>query len=570
MINPYIDRFWKSNWDNHVSDLKNEEFDVNYINLIKPTFNEYPDRLAFEFFGKNFKFKELDKLSNQFANMLYENGFRREDIVGINLPNIPQYIIAILGILKAGCIVSGVSPLLSANQISYQLNDLGSKGKRVALFTLDTSFMSDIAEQMKKIHNLDLIIATKVSSFTPNSDELIASFGENPNISIPEYREKTILNYSEDIQNNYSSKELNIEIKPSDIGWIQYTGGTTGLPKGAMLTHRNRVSNFKSLKEWLKWHKGQDVMLSGFPFFHIGGLNLCEICLYLAATQLIVINPRDTDYIIKLIDLYQPTMMANVPSLYQLLMNRQEFKELDHSKLRLCISVASPFPKESQIELENIIGKNKLLEVFGMTELSPIATMNPYLGKKKLGTIGMPIQNVHLKIIDPIDETPVPLGENGEILVKGPLVMKGYYNKPEETANAIDKDGYMHTGDIGLMDEDGYITIVDRKKDMIIVGGFKVFSTKIEDILSKHPAIGMIALIGIPNPRRPGSEIVKAFIQVNPNFRYNGTEDDLKENINSFARKNCAPYEVPKIIEFVSSLPLTSVGKIDKKILRTR
>jgi long-chain acyl-CoA synthetase len=251
-------------------------------------------------------------------------------------------------------------------------------------------------------------------------------------------------------------------------------------------------------------------------------------------------------------------------------MNRQEFKELDHSKLRLCISVASPFPKESQIELENIIGKNKLLEVFGMTELSPIATMNPYLGKKKLGTIGMPIQNVQLKIIDPIDETPVPLGENGEILVKGPLVMKGYYNKPEETANAIDKDGYMHTGDIGLMDEDGYITIVDRKKDMIIVGGFKVFSTKIEDILSKHPAIGMIALIGEPNPDRPGSEIVKAFIQINPNFRHNGTEGDLKENINSFARKNCAPYEVPKIIEFVSSLPLTSVGKIDKKTLRTR
>jgi len=262
-------------------------------------------------------------------------------------------------------------------------------------------------------------------------------------------------------------------------------------------------------------------------------------------------------------------MLANVPSLYQLLMKKQVFKELDHSKLRVCISAAAPFPKESQIELESIIGKNKLLEVFGMTELSPIATMNPYMGKKKLGTIGMPIQNINLKIVDPITGAVVPLGENGEILVQGPLVMEGYHNKPEETKIALDEDGYMHTGDIGFMDEDGYITIVDRKKDMIIVGGFKVFSTKVEDVLSKHPAVGMVALIGIPNPDRPGSEIVKAYIQLHPDYEFDGKAEVLKEDITKFANENCAPYEVPKIIEIVGELPLTPVGKINKKVLRT-
>jgi long-chain acyl-CoA synthetase len=265
---------------------------------------------------------------------------------------------------------------------------------------------------------------------------------------------------------------------------------------------------------------------------------------------------------------YHPTNLSNVPSLYQLLMRNPKFKELDHSQLRFCFCSASPFPKESQGELESIIGKNKLIEVWGMTELSPVATVNPYLGVKKLGTVGLPIQNVELKIVDPDSREEVPLGEAGEILVAGPLVMPGYHNKPDETKNAIDKDGYMATGDVGIMDSDGYIKIVDRTKDMIIVGGFKVFSAKIEDVLSKHPAIGVIALIGTPNPNRPGSEIVKAYIQLHPEYEYNGSEDVVKEDIIKFARENCATYEVPKIIEFVDELPLTPVGKIDKKILR--
>jgi long-chain acyl-CoA synthetase len=262
--------------------------------------------------------------------------------------------------------------------------------------------------------------------------------------------------------------------------------------------------------------------------------------------------------------------MANVPSLYQMLMANPKFKELDHSGLGTCISAAAPFPKESQAELESIIGEGKLLELYGMTETSPVSTMNPSRGKKKMGTVGMPFLNVACKLVDPASGEAVPLGEPGEIWVKGPLVMQGYFNKPDETDSAIDADGYMHTGDVAIMDEDGYITIVDRTKDMIIVGGYKVFSSKVEDVLSKHPAIGLLALIGHPNPDRPGSEIVTAYVQLDPVFDFDGDEKALRENIIHFAREKCAPYEVPKKIEFIDEMPLTAVGKIDKKVLRKK
>ena len=254
--------------------------------------------------------------------------------------------------------------------------------------------------------------------------------------------------------------------------------------------------------------------------------------------------------------------------LYQMLLENPKFKAMDHSTLGTVISAAAPFPQESQMELENIIGKGKLLELYGMTETSPVSTMNPSKGKKKLGTVGMPFLNTDVKLVDPGSGEEVPVGEPGEICVKGPLVMQGYFNKPEATREAVDEDGYMHTGDVAIMDEDGFLKIVDRTKDMIIVGGFKVFSSKVEDVISKHPAVGVMALIGEPNPERPGSELVKAYIQKSPDFAFDGTDDELKADIISFAKEKCSPYEVPKQIDLIEEMPLTAVGKIDKKVLR--
>jgi len=279
-------------------------------------------------------------------------------------------------------------------------------------------------------------------------------------------------------------------------------------------------------------------------------------------------NPRDTEHICKELAKYRPTALVNVPSLFQMLIANPEFKQLDHSNLETCVSAAAPFPEESQRELESIVGRGKLCEVYGMTETSPLTAMNPLRGKKKLGSIGLPLLNTDLVLKDPDTGKVVELGQPGEICVKGPMVMKGYYMLPDETALVFDEEGWFHTGDVAVQDDEGYLRIVDRTKDMIIVSGFKVFSKKVEEVLCQHPAIEMVALIGVPNPERPGSELVKAMVTVMPGYDYGGDEDTLKADILKMAKEKLSPYEVPKFIDVRDELPLTAVGKVDKKVLR--
>lgn len=564
----YAQRFWMKNWDDGLEDLEYEKYNKTYIDLISPNFRDFPDERAYAYLGIEATFQELDEISNQFANMLLDHGFKKGDIVAINLPNMPEYLISVIGTIKAGCIVSGVSPLLSAVQVQYQLEDLGAKDKKVALVTLDAAFESNIMKIANKIDRTRLIITTNVAGFLPGWKRFLGKLlGKVPKGKVSPIPGKTVLDFHKDVIEKYPSIGVNIEITPDDVGWIQYTGGTTGPPKGAMLTHRNCSHNILAITTWMQWERNDGILLSGFPMFHIAGLTLAEVGPAIGWPQILIPNPRDTAHIVEEMKNYNVTNLVNVPSLYQMLIKEEEFKEMDHSDLGICISAAAPFPKESQVELERIIGEGKLLELYGMTETSPVSTMNPAVKEKKLGTVGMPILNVKCKIVDPLSDELVPLGEAGEICIGGPLVMKGYYNQPEETKHAIDDDGYMHTGDVGIMDDDGYIRIVDRTKDMINVGGYKVFSSKIEDELSKHPAIDMMALIGIPHPNRPGSEIVKAYIQIHPNYDYEN-EESLKQDILDYADEILAPYEVPKEIQFTKEIPLTAVGKIDKKVLR--
>lgn len=563
-------QFWRKSWDPGVTDLDPKVWEISYPEAIRPVFELYPNQLALEFLGIEITFKELDEYSNQFANMLIEHGFKVGDIVGLNLVNTPQYVIAWLGTLKAGCAVSGVSPLLSSEQIEYQINDLGSAGNKVALVTLDAIFEHRLKPISSKLPQLELVIATNVADFLPKIKQVLGKLLKKvPKGKVTPLEGKKVINFM-DVLDIYSTELPDVKITPDDLAYIQYTGGTTGPPKGAMLTYRSSMADLLIVQHWLNWDdtRGTGIAVSGFPFFHIAGLFFCLNCVYLGWTQLLIPNPRDTNHICKVIEKYKPTAYVNVPSLYQILLKNPKFKQLDHSNCEACISAAAPFPVESQKEFESIVGKGKLIEAYGMTECSPLTTMNPSKGKKKLGSIGLPYQNLDLKLVDPATGEEVPMGKPGEILVKGPMVMKGYLNKPEETKKAIDSDGYMHTGDVAIFDEEGYLRIVDRTKDMIIVGGFKVFSTKLEDTLMKHPAIGMIATIGIPNPERPGSELVKAYIQLDPDYPYDGNEEKLKEDITKFAKEKCAPYEVPKIIEISEELPLTVIGKVDKKRLR--
>ena len=565
----YETKFWKKSYDAHVKDLNPKEWETTYPAIIRNTFDNLPNKMAISSLGIEFSYKDLDLLSNKFANMLLKNGFTTGDVCGICLPNIPEYVIAYIGTLKAGCVVSGVSPLLSAVQIQYQLNDLGSTGKNVALVTLDAVFAGHITKIHTKIPQTKLIITTSIGDYLPKIKAVLGKLiGKIPKGKVTPLPGKKVINFHKELIPTYSDALPDVKITPNDLAFIQYTGGTTGPPKGAMLTHRNFVSDCIIFQKWLNWVSGAGVGLSGFPFFHIAGVFTCANVIILGWSQILIPNPRDTKHICKEMAKYKPSVLANVPALYQMLIKDPMFKGLDHSNVDVMMSAAAPFPKESQEIVESIVGKGKIVELYGMTETSPLSASNPLIGTKKLGTVGLPLTHVEFKLVDAETGVEVPIGEPGEICVKGPMVMKGYLNKDEETKKAIDKDGYMHTGDVGIMDEEGYVRIVDRTKDMLIVGGFKVFSAKLEDTLAKHPAIEVSAIIGVANPDRPGSELVKAYIQIDPAYKYDGNKDALKADIIQFAKDNSSPYEVPKFIEFIDELPLTSVGKIDKKVLR--
>ena len=560
------EQIWRKSWDPGLTDIDPAKWETTYVDVIRSAFTNFPQKTALAFMGVEITFAELDRYTNRFADMLLKSGLKKGDVVGINMPNIPEYVIAWLGTLKAGCVVSGVSPLMSAEEMAYQLNDSQAKG----VVTLDAIFAGRLVGIANDLPHLKVVVAASVGGFLPAIKRFLGKLLKKiPTGAVTPLPGKDVFRMEEVIKTTRFSDQLpKVDLTPDDIAYVQYTGGTTGAPKGAQLSHRNAVSDLLIVQTWLGWEPGADVALSGFPFFHIAGLFFNANCIFLGWTQVLVPNPRDTDYICQQIERYRPQVLVNVPSLFQMLLGNPKFKQLDHSNLRVCISAAAPFPEESQRELESIVGQGKLLEVYGMTETAPLTVMNPSNGPKKLGSIGLPLLNTDIKLKDPGTGEEVPLGQPGEICVKGPMVLVDYFNKPDETRNSFDDEGYFHTGDVAVMDEQGYLRIVDRTKDMIIVGGFKVFSKKVEEVLAEHPAVDMIAMVGVPNPDRPGSELVKAFVTLRPGYQYDGDEEALKQDIFKMAKERLAPYEVPKAIEIRPELPLTTVGKIDKKLLR--
>lgn len=560
------EQFWRTSYDPGLTDLDPKGWETSYVQAVKDVFTKFSDNIALAYMGTHITYAGLDWYANRFAQMLVSHGFAKGDVVGINLPNIPEYVIAWLGALRAGCVVSGVSPLLSADEMAFQLHDSKAKG----LVTLDAIFAAKLAAIADDLPDLKVVTAASIGGFLPPVKRVLAKLLKKfPTGTVKGLTGKTVYRMEEIIKGRrFPSTELAVDLTPDDLAYLQYTGGTTGTPKGVMLSHRNTVAEIAIVMRWLGWEPGSGIGLSGFPFFHMAGMLFNECSVYLGNTQVLIPNPRDTEHICRELMTYRPKMMANVPSLYQMLMENPKFRTLDFSRLELCIAGAAPFPEEAQRRFEEIVGQGKILEVYGMTETSPIVTMNPYGGKKQLGSIGLPVLNTDIRLCDPVTGNVVALGEPGEICVKGPQVMVGYFRRPEETKQVFDADGYLHTGDVAVQDPDGYLRIVDRTKDMIIVGGFKVFSTRVEDILVRHPAVAMAALIGIPNPERPGSEVVKAYITLTPAHQNRMDIEDLKQEILGYAREKLSSYEVPKIIEIRTELPLTAVGKVDKKVLR--
>ncbi len=560
------DRRWLKHYPRHCG----EQVDYPHSSLVdclEAVAEEVADRPALNFLGITLLYKELTDMSNRFAQALVQNGVKKGDVVGINLPNTPQYVIAQLGAMKAGACASGVSPLLTPREMAQQLKD--SKAK--VLVTLDALFEHRLLEIVDGLSDLKMIVATGVVDFLPwlkrTAGKLLRKV---PTGRVSPIAGKIVVNFME-ILKTYPNQRPTLSINPSDECLVMYTGGTTGLPKGTVITHENIVSELAIVTTWLNMRRGNEVILSGFPYFHIAGLALGLGTMYIGATQILIPNPRDTKHIVKEMRKHQPTILVNVPSLYMMLMAEEGFKKLDFSGLAFCLCAASPFPVESLCDLERIIGEGKMLECYGMTEVSSLATMNPRNGLRKLGTVGIPLPNTLVKLVD-LETGTVEVGEEqeGEIIISGPQVMKCYLKRPDETSNVLrvhEGTTWLHTGDIGRMDRDGFITIVDRSKDMLNVGGFKVFSREVEEKLYELPFIEFCAIVGAPNPKRPGTDIVKLVVQTRSEDRHRD-ENELESEIVAFCRKNLAPYKVPKIIEFVENIPLTPVGKVDKKALR--
>ncbi|MFO7686128.1 MAG: AMP-binding protein, partial [Desulfobacterales bacterium] len=385
---------------------------------------------------------------------------------------------------------------------------------------------------------------------------------------VPEYSLPGAVNFADVLSKGRYENLERATLGPEDIAFLQYTGGTTGVSKGAVLTHRNLVSHMKQINVWMNLQTGENyTIMSAFPLFHQAGLFLGMISLINGATQVAVPNPRDLNFIIEAIARYRPQAIVNVPTLFLGLLKHERFRRLDFSCVEWFLSGAAPFPPEYIKDFEKIVGIGKLVEVLGMTETSPVHCSLPRFGLKKAGSVGIPLPDTEVKLVDPETGEIVPPGQPGELIVKGPQVFTiGYHNKPAETAHTL-RDGWIYTGDVCRMDEDGYFYVVDRLKDMVIVSGFKVFTRIVDDVFMEHPDVDMAATIGLPDPQRPGSEIVASAIVLKPGV---AKSDAVKEKLTLYMREKVAPYKVPKVIEFMDSLPTSAVGKVLKRELRNQ
>jgi len=566
---PYAQKIWLKLYDDFVPPIMDIEV-YSLAEMLRRTVKEYPDHLCYDFLGTTATFSDFEMHVNAFANFLVDQGLTKGDRVAIHLPNSPQYMIALFGTFYAGCVATGMSFLLKPTEIIYQLKDSGAK----VLVTLDAFYEEMVREALNtRKTDIEMVVTTNITD-TVKLNPILKFLGRLLK-KIPHGKVKPIegIRYDDfkeilEVYPNLTSPEVEIDPR-KDLAFLQYTGGTTGPPKGAMLTHENEIANLQQTLKWIEIDavKGKEIFISGFPFFHLAGMFFNLGAIMYAANQVLLPDPRDTKYAIKKIKEYKPTVMANVPTLYLYFLNELEFKKMDLSHFRGFVSGAAPFSPKAIVEFEEVVGKKKVIELYGMTEASPIVTSNPYLGERKIGTVGLPISNTEMKIVDVENRNrEVPLGEPGEVAIKGPQIFQGYWNKPEETKKAL-KDGWFYTGDVGIMDEDGYLKIVDRTKDMIIVSGYKVFSVEVDKKMDKHPAIEMCSTVGIPDPDKPGSEIVKLFVKLKEGVPNN---EQTKENIRQYAKENLAAYKVPKIIEISKDIPLTAVGKIDKKVLRAQ
>lgn len=515
----------------------------------------YTNKVAVHFMGKELTYQEIYESALKFANYLRNLGIKKGDRVAIMLPNGPQSVIGYFGVLYAGAIVVQTNPLYTERELEYQMDDSGAK----AILTLDILFPR-VSKVMEKT-SLEHIIVTAVKDYLPFPKNFIYPFIQKKQTGI-------VVNITHE-GNHHVLKRILAETKPepldndfdidNDLAILQYTGGTTGFPKGVMLTHKNLIANATMCDAWLyRAKKGNEVVLGLLPFFHVYGMTTVLVLSIMQGYKMVLLPKFDAETTLKTIQKQRPTIFPGAPTIYIGLLNHPDIQKYDLSSINSCVSGSAALPVEVQQKFEKVT-EGKLVEGYGLSESSPVTHANfLWDGERVKGSIGVPWPDTNAIIISLEDGTPLPVGEIGELAVKGPQVMKGYWNRPEETEQVL-KDGWLFTGDVGYMDEKGYFYIVDRKKDIIIAGGFNIYPREIEEVLYEHPDIQEAVVAGVPDPYR--GETVKAYIVLKDNSTL--TEEEL----NAFTRKYLAAYKVPRLYEFRKELPKTAVGKILRRTL---
>jgi long-chain acyl-CoA synthetase len=508
--------------------------------------------------GGKITYRKLNELVDRFANALYQLGVRKGDRVALMLPNSPQFVISFFAAMRIGAIVVNNNPTYTARELKHQLEDSGAE--TIVLLNLFWPRLREVQEDTP----IKRVIVGRIFDTLPFPSNLLVKSKQRraPDwVDVPE--EHNIFSFQQ-LLDKYAPSPPKVDISPDDIALFQYTGGTTGLPKAAMLTHHNLVCNTLQTASWLTTGQpGGEKLMAAIPFFHVYGMTVGMLyATYLGAEMVIVPNPRPIDNVMNVIQKERCTVFPGVPAMYIGIVNHKQVGDYDLRSIKACISGSAPLPMEIQERFGQLTG-GRLVEGFGMTELSPVALCNPIYGTRKNGSIGVPLPDTDAKIIDLETGVDLPLGgeQQGELCVRGPQMMKGYWQRPEETAETIDADGWLHTGDICKTDDDGYFYIVDRKKDMINASGFKVLPRDVEEVLFMHPKVLEAVVVGIPHPAR-GDDTVKAYIVPKPDV-----EPPTVEEIREFCQLHLAPYKVPREVEFRQELPKTMVGKVLRRVL---
>ncbi len=516
---------------------------------------DFPDNMALLFQGYRVTYRQLQEMVDRFAAVLVGFGIKKGDSVAILLPNVIPCVVSYYAILKMGGIAVMNNPLYSDRELEHQFNDSGAK----LLITLD--LLGNRMIDLRPKTSIREIIYTSIGDYLPFPKNLLFPLVAKKKKLAADVKSAENLFKWKAVLANAENTVPTVELSFSDTAMYQYTGGTTGVSKGVMLTHANLSKQVQQLKSWFPtFNRGEEVMLSALPFFHVFGLSVAmNLSIYMGWGNILVPKPQP-EQLLETIGKFKPTFAPLVPTMYIGMLSHPNINNVDMTSIKGCFSGSAPLPIEVIKEFEEKTGAI-IVEGFGMTESTPVTHVNPFAGgKRKVGSIGIPISDTLCRIVD-IDngETDMPVGETGELLIKGPQVMQGYWGRPDATAETI-TDGWLHTGDIAKMDEDGYFYIVDRMKDMIISGGFNVYPRDIEEVFFENPKVQEAAAIGVPHPKR--GEQVKVFVVLNTG------ETATPEELIEYCKDKLAAYKLPTMIEFRDELPKTNVGKVLKKDLR--